>query len=88
MPYADPERQREEVKVWQQSHPEKLKAYRKKMFMRNSIAKHHFPKPRSIHMYNIYWAHTPWTHSDLSTAISNCASTRESTGLQVKTSGH
>ena len=27
MPYADPERQREAVKVWQQAHPEKLKAY-------------------------------------------------------------
>ena len=37
MPYADSARQREAVKVWQESHPEKLKAYRKTMFMRNAI---------------------------------------------------
>ena len=53
MPYADPERQREAVKVWQQSHPEKLKAYRKTMFMRNSIAKHRFPKQRSIQQHGL-----------------------------------
>ena len=53
MPYADPERQREAVKVWQQSHPEKLKAYRKTMYMRNSIAKHRFPKQRSIQQHGL-----------------------------------
>ena len=53
MPYADPERQREAVKVWQQAHPEKLKAYRKTMFMRNSIAKHRFPKQRSIQQHGL-----------------------------------
>ena len=37
MPYADPERQRDAVKRWQQAHPEKLKAYRKTMFMKNYI---------------------------------------------------
>ena len=53
MPYADPERQREAVKVWQQAHPEKLKAYRKTMFMKNSIAKHRFPKQRSIQFHGL-----------------------------------
>ena len=48
MPYADPEKQRDAVKRWQQAHPEKLLAYRKTMFMKNSIAKHRFPKQRSI----------------------------------------
>ena len=51
--HADPERQREAVKVWQQAHPEKLKAYRKTMFMKNSIAKHRFPKQRSIQFHGL-----------------------------------
>ena len=53
MPYADSARQREAVKVWQESHPEKLKAYRKTMFMRNAIAKHRFPQPRSIQQHGL-----------------------------------
>ena len=53
MPYADPERQREAVRQWQESHPEKLKAYRKTMFMRNAIAKHRFPQPRSIQQHGL-----------------------------------
>ena len=53
MPYADPERQRDAVKRWQQAHPEKLKAYRKTMFMKNSIAKHRFPKQRSIQFHGL-----------------------------------
>ena len=53
MPYADPEKQREAVKRWQQAHPEKLKAYRKTMFMKNSIAKHRFPKQRSIQFHGL-----------------------------------
>ena len=53
MPYADPEKQREAVKRWQQAHPEKLLAYRKTMFMKNSIAKHRFPKQRSIQFHGL-----------------------------------
>ena len=53
MPYADPEKQRDAVKRWQQAHPEKLKAYRKTMFMKNSIAKHRFPKQRSIQFHGL-----------------------------------
>ena len=53
MPYADPEKQREAVKRWQQAHPEKLLAYRKTMFMKNSIAKHRFPKQRSIQFHKL-----------------------------------
>ena len=61
MPYADPERQREAVKVWQQAHPEKLKAYRKTMFMKNSIAKHRFPKQRSIQFHGLTDAEVIYT---------------------------
>ena len=48
MPYADIARQREAVRQWQESHPEKLKAYRKTMFMKRAIEKCRFPQPSSI----------------------------------------
>tara|TARA_B100000795_G_scaffold75206_1_gene53429 strand:- start:79 stop:309 length:231 start_codon:yes stop_codon:yes gene_type:complete len=48
MPYADIERQREAVRQWQESHPEKMKAYRKTMFMKRAIDKRRFPQPSSI----------------------------------------
>jgi ferric-dicitrate binding protein FerR (iron transport regulator) len=53
MPYADPERQREAVRQWQESHPEKLKAYRKTMFMKRAIEKRRFPQPSSIQQHAI-----------------------------------
>ena len=48
MPYADIDRQHEAVRHWQQSHPEKLKAYRKTMFIKRAIDKRRFPQPSSI----------------------------------------
>ena len=48
MPYADIDRQHEAVRQWQQSHPEKLKAYRKTMFIKRAIERCRFPQPSSI----------------------------------------
>ena len=55
MPYADiaRRRQREAVRQWQESHPEKLKAYRKTMFMKRAIEKRRFPQPSSIQQHAI-----------------------------------
>ena len=36
------------VRDWQESHPEKLKAYRKTMIMKRAIEKRRFPQPSSI----------------------------------------
>jgi len=41
------------VRDWQESHPEKLKAYRKTMFMKRAIEKRRFPQPSSIQQHAI-----------------------------------
>ena len=55
MPYADSARQREAVKVWQESHPEKLKAYRKTMFSLRS---------GDCAMLRFFWSLPHWSDED------------------------
>ena len=48
MPYANPERRREAVRIWRQAHPEKVKTYRRTSMLRKAVNERRFPRPSSI----------------------------------------
>ncbi len=48
MPYKDAERQREYMRAWRETHPERVRAYQRSAVLQSAVSRGRFPSLSSV----------------------------------------